>query len=177
VLDLLLQGRAPGNLRLQDSSGEKVGPFWLLMCQKYDGSYFRRTVDYLVKRGESLNVNCEPAGTALHAPLWEISFGILWRYEILLKKGADPNVPGPAGTPLRLAWKRAVSGKLPTSQVWDYQALMKLLLDYGAIIDWVDEDGVAPTEKEIRAYCDLGPEKLAFSSKQSLRRICEVQSR
>ena len=57
----------------------------------------------------------------------------------------------------------------------DYQALMKLLLNYGAIIDWVDEDGVAPTEKEIRTYCDLGPEKLAFSSTQSLRRICEVQ--
>jgi hypothetical protein len=126
------------------------------MCKRYGGSYFRRTVGYLVKRGESLNVSREPAGTALHAPLWEISVGVLWRYEILLKKGADPNVPGPAGTPLRLAWKRALSGKLPTSQLEDYQALMKLLLNYGAVIGWVDEDGVAPTEKEIRAIATWG---------------------
>jgi hypothetical protein len=34
--------------------------------------------------------------------------------------------------------------------------LMKLLLNYGAVIGWVDEDGVAPTEKEIRAIATWG---------------------
>jgi hypothetical protein len=154
VLDLLLRDHSPGKLRLKDSSSEIVGPFWLLMCQEYEASYFRRTVDYLVRRGESLNANCEPAGTALHAPLWSMSPGILWRYEILLKKGADPNIPGPAGTPLRLAWKRVIDGRA-VSYRSNYQVLMKLLLDHGARIDWVDEDGVAPTEKEICAYCEL----------------------
>jgi ankyrin repeat protein len=170
VLNLLLQGHSSGKLRLKVSSGEIVGPFWVLMCEGYKSSYFRRTVDYLVRRGESLNVNCEPVDTALHAPLWSMSVNILWRFEVLLKKGADPNISGPAGTPLRLAWKRALSGRVEAFFLSDYQRLMKLLLDYGAIIDWVDEDGVAPTEKEIRAYCDLsGAKILAFSGKESLK--------
>jgi hypothetical protein len=168
VLNLLLRDRSPGKLRFANFHGENVGPFWLLMCQKYDASYFRRTVDYLIRRGERLNVNCEPAGTALHAPLWSMSPKALWRYEILLKKGADPNISGPAGTPIRLAWTRVLSGRVPTSVLSDYQRLMKLLLDYGALIDWVDEDGVAPTEKQIRAYCNLsGTKRLEFSGMKS----------
>ena len=170
LLNLLLRDHPPGKLRLKDSDGEIVGPFWVLACENYNGSYFRRTVDYLVRRGENLNTNSEPAGTPLHAPLWAMSDNLLWRYEFLLKKGANPNISGPAGTPLRLAWKRVLDGRVPTGNLSVYQGLIRLLLDYGARIDWVDEDGVPPSEKEIRAYCELyGSKRLGFCSKKSLR--------
>jgi len=170
VLNLLLRDYSPGRKRLKDYDGESVGPFWRLMYETYQGSYFRRTVDNLLRRGESLNGNSEPAGTVLHAPLYSLSNNVLWKYELLLKKGADPNIPGPAGTPLQLAWKRVLDGRVETPRLSDYQGLIRLLFDHGALINWVDEDGMAPTEKEIRAFCELhGTKRLAFSKKKLLR--------
>lgn len=153
-------------------SGESVGTLWELVRVEnvYNDDPEAKLV-LLLERGELLNEACGPGGTALHACIiavhleatYHMSFKVR-EIRSMLNHGADPNVSGPRGRPLQLAWRlsRAPRHSLSTySSAPHYlQQAMRLLLDFGADPSWVEPNGISIDRRTIEAWCAMSEEEM-----------------
>ena len=86
-------------------------PLWHIARRKYRRVHQNEELlDIFLERGENINGQCGPVGTALHANLQHLpefddgSFEVL---KLLIEKGADVNAHGPFGKPLEFVWQLA----------------------------------------------------------------------
>ena len=148
-------------------NGESVGVLWeLVRSSDIGGIDFEAKLVLLLERGESLNEVCGPGGTILHGSiiierLFLTHSPDIPSIETILAHGADPNVPGPRGTPLQLAW-RTFRSELNNivSLYWEEklqsrQEAMRLLLNFGADPSWVEPNGMSIDRHIIEAWCAM----------------------
>ena len=119
------------------------------------GSQDEVLLDIFIKRGENINGQCGPVGTALHGnllhlPRWaKNSFGLC---KLLIKKGADVNAHGPFGKPLEFVWW------LAHRRCWDWTNMKNIpqaiewLIDCGAINEQQDPNGLVPSKERMLAF-------------------------
>ena len=153
-------------------NGESVGILYELVratqsrfFEEYD---FEAKLVLLLRRGEVLNKICGPVGTALHASvirprLFSADWDSAEPMRVILDHGADPNISGPWGTPLQLAWRtfRSLSVyDLKEPRYFCSQNIMTLLLDYGADASWVEPNGMSIDRRTIEAWCAMSEEEL-----------------
>ena len=147
-------------------NGESVGILYELVRVSPHRFDFEAKFLLLLERGEVLNEICGPGGTALHASIIRIycegSSGMR-EFRGFLNHGANPNIPGPRGTPLQLAWRmfRSISVDDPREYCFHPpQEVMKLLLDYDANASWVEPNGLSVDRHKIEAWCAMSDEEL-----------------
>lgn len=145
-------------------NGESVGILWeLVRANSTYNEVYRAMLVLLLERGESLNEICGPGGTMLHACI----IRLLWDdrdvrpIEWILSHGANPNVSGPRGTPLQLAWRMFRSNPA-AGRNQDYcfyykpfQEAMSLLLEYDAFSSWVEPNGISIDRRTIQDWCAM----------------------
>ena len=178
--DTLLLSNTLSDLRTPDTkknhtyNGDSVGILWELSRASFYG-FDNDMLNFLLERGESLNEVCGPGGTVLHAciigaylesPVGNaLELGISSSIKELLARGANPNVSGPRGTPLQLAWRMSLApydrGRIVSRDRLQYlQSVMKLLLDYGAEATWTEPNGMVVDRPTIEAWCALSRNQL-----------------
>ena len=146
--------------------GESAGILYELVMARSYHIDFEAKLLLLLERGENLNEICGPWGTALHA-------SIIQRHprerrpmqviRVILNHGADPNIPGPRGTPLQLAWRTFRSLSVDDLKKYPFdrpQEIMELLLDNGANASWVEPNGLSVDRRTIEAWCAMSQEEL-----------------
>lgn len=88
-----------------------LGPLWAVACRRVANNDTAEMLDLFLQRGENINGLCGPDGTALHAALakHDSNRTIAQRdmLDLLMQRGADPNLPGPDGNVLEYLLKRA----------------------------------------------------------------------
>ena len=150
-------------------NGESVGILYeLVRATQYRFYDFEAKLVLLLRRGEVLNEICGPGGTALHASIIrQLLFPTrLYSSEpmrVILDHGADPNISGPRGKPLQLAWRTFRSRSI--KHLEDYgcsplQKVMKSLLDHGADASWIEPNGLSVDRRTIEAWCAMSEEEL-----------------
>ena len=144
--------------------GESVGILYRLVQGKSMTDFEAKLV-LLLERGEILNKICGPAGTALHAFMINLYQGFSTQgIRVVLNHGADPNISGPRGTSLQLAWRmfRSLStiDGIKYLVLSSFQEIMTLLLDYGANASWVEPNGLSIDRRVIEAWCAMSREEL-----------------
>lgn len=141
------------NFLLEPSS---VGPLWYIARRhtsfEEDDA---RLVDLFVRRGEDINGQCGPVGTALHAALFRLAF--LWpkpdMWKVLIANGADINAQGPLGTPLELVWRLANTvERRKYKYVRPIILAIQWLLQCGAVNDKCDPNGSVPSKERMLAF-------------------------
>ena len=144
--------------------GESVGILYELVRANRYADGFEAKLLLLIERGEVLDEICGPGGTALHASIIK-PFPDQFDYmRVILNHEADPNISGPRGTPLQLAWRMFRS--LSTIDEFKYllhssfQEVMTLLLDYGANASWVEPNGLSIDRRVIEVWCAMSWEEL-----------------
>ena len=165
-------------------NGDTVGILWEL-CRASVYSFDNDMLDFLLERGESLDEVCGPGGTALHACIiggyLRSSAGnaviSTLSIEQLLTRGANPNVSGPRGTPLQLAWRmsRAPYDKRKSCVVFQlqyFQSIMQLLLRHGAEASWTEPNGTVVDRATIEAWCALSFTQLETERGESYYPYC-----
>ena len=128
---------------------------------------FKAKLVLLLERGEVVNEICGPGGTALHALIIAVYLNQEGYYlpdiRVILNHGADPNISGPRGTPLQLAWRmfRSLSvGELMLAHTAHYQEVMTLLLDHGADASWIEPNGRSVDRRTIETWCAMSYNEL-----------------
>ena len=154
-------------------NGESVGVLWELGRSLNIGWInFEDKLVFLLERGESLSEVCGPGGTILHG---SIIGGLsddhpsdrYYEMKTILAHGADPNVPGPRGTPLQLAWRTFRSIQVAENvlfyvqrELYRLQGAMQLLLSFGADPSWVEPNGMSIGRHIIEAWCTMSYEEM-----------------
>lgn len=170
-LDLLLS-RFNSDLTYENQTynGESVGVLWeLVRVRNISFGDGKDMLNLLLNRGESLDEVCGPGGTALHGCIIKehLSGGPeRGEYPIreILDHGANPNVSGPQGTPLQLAWRMFRS--LSRFKIFSHekrpelQNAMRLLMNFGANPSWVEPNGLSIDRRTIEAWCAMSPDEM-----------------
>ena len=153
-------------------NGESVGILWEFVRASLFGlsrsdSDAEAMLCLLLERGESLDDVCGPGGTALHGCIIGGHTGNNIRFmtnvsllKVILRHGADPNVSGPRGTPLQLAWRTFHSLSYSRWKCHIFRHAMELLLEYGADPNWVEPNGIAIDRGTIEAWCAMSDEEM-----------------
>ena len=131
-------------------------PLWHIAkrrcCDEYQNE---ELLDIFLKRGENINGQCGPVGTALHGsllhlPYWaDQSFGL---FKLLVEKGADVNAHGPLGKPLEFVWRLVHKGWWKRKHTWKITRGIKWLIDCGAINEQEDPNGSVPSKEQMLAF-------------------------
>ena len=134
-----------------------VGPLWYVARRHYrlvleDAA---ELIDLFLGRGEDINEQCGPFGTALHGALLRVNSGnendAMW--DLLVSKGADINAVGPFGTPLAFVWRLAnTSSKDEDLFLTPYILAIDWLLELGATNNTCDPNGSIPSSKRMREF-------------------------
>lgn len=126
-------------------------PLWHIARRKFEyEDEIEELLDIFLKRGEDINGQCGPVGTALHGSLLRLAKRPV--YQFLLEKGADVNAHGPLGKPLELVWRLAhtkwgmLAGDLYISNT------IEALIHRGAINERPDPNGSVPSKEQMRAF-------------------------
>ena len=134
-----------------------LGPMWYIARRKYTS--FEKDdselVDLFIRRGEEINGQCGPVGTALHGNLLQLCYiGSNSNIRtILLEKGADVNASGPFGTPLEFVWRLANSVKaIKYKHVHRWSQAIKWLIQNGAVNNKCDPNGSVPSREQMLAF-------------------------
>ena len=152
-------------------NGQSVGILYeLIRDNLYNNSYkvdLEAKLLLLLERGEVLNEICGPGGTVLHASIINMHLVEgncdIQEIRLILRHGADPNIFGPRGTPLQLAWRtfRSLSVDWIENFFYSYhQEVMTLLLEYGADASWIEPNGLSLDQAIIEAWCAMSKEEL-----------------
>ena len=159
-----LSSRPPLGLAEEDcmyDNRESVGILYELVGTKCRSNHeFEDKLSLLLERGEVLDEICGPGGTALHASIIKAFQIKIHDTRVILDHGADPNISGPRGTPLQLAWRMFRSLSVIGTLHSTFQKIMTLLLDYGANASWVEPNGLSIDRRVIEAWCAMSWPKL-----------------
>lgn len=136
------------------------GPLWAVGMRNncHEAELLLET---FLERGKDVNADCGPHGTIVQAVVIKyldqmdlnetgraVKIADIKRIlRMLLNHGADINAPGPAGNVLEYAWKRANNDPWHMLSVGDiphYWALVRLLLELGAVNNTRDPNGLIP---------------------------------
>ena len=163
---LRISGRIRNMVENCTCIGESAGILYELVMTRSYHNDFEAKLLLLLERGENLNEICGPGGTALHASIIKVCRHGISEMQVIrgiLNHKADPNIPGPRGTPLQLAWRlfRSISvDDLETYSFKGHQEIMKLLLNNGANTSWVEPNGLSVDRRTIEAWCAMSKEEL-----------------
>ena len=144
--------------------GLDIGPLWYIARRD---SFFSGEdtaaafFELFMRRGENINGQCGPVGTALHSallcfcsfssrlrssmphPRWIFDHGM---WNILIAKGADVNASGPFGTPLEFLWRLANTVEEPEYRnVKLWTSGIRWLITKGAKNSRPDPNGSVPS--------------------------------
>lgn len=128
-------------------------------------------VDLFVRRGEDINGQCGPFGTALHGVLLQLgpSLSSVDPLKILVAKGADVNAGGPLGTPLEFVWRLANTAIIHLDfRLLAYTHRIYWLIENGAENKKCDPNGSVPSKERMLAFGRSGME--GFRESQRLYR-------
>ena len=123
-------------------------------------------VDLFIRRGEDINGQCGPVGTALHSSFFQLSdIGLSSdMYMILLAKGADVNASGPFGTPLEFVWRMANTVRhIEYRHVRRWRRAIQWLIENGAVNNRCDPNGFVPSREQMLAFGASGWETVQES--------------
>ena len=138
----------------------EVGPIWCIARRAYDFSSRgnAKLIDLCLQRGEDINDQCGPFGTALHGAVLHMAFMPLEldMLELLLAKGADINASGPLGTPLEFAWRlvNTVNHKFLKRNSWTIA--IQRLIEHGAVNNRCDPNGSVPSRERMLSCVNSG---------------------
>ena len=133
-----------------------AGPMWYVARRIYSSrDRVEELIDLFLRRGEDINAECGPVGTALHGFLLRlIDYG--WDYdigELLVAKGANVNVSGPLGTPLELVWRLVNTMGLVTDRdVRNCVKAIHWLIESGAVNNRYDPNGSVPSREQMLSF-------------------------
>ena len=137
-----------------------VGPLWYIIGSAMGKREKKELIDIFLERGEDINGQCCPAGTALHAVIlcrlvrghWGLNLDLI---TTLVNRGADVNANGPFGTPLELAWQ--IASLASPERMKDLKPMavaIRELIQHEAINSKPDPDGLVATRDAMLAFCD-----------------------
>ena len=128
-------------------------PLWHIARRIRSNQYQdEELLDIFLKRGEDINGQCGPVGTALHANLLRLPACSLELCELLIGKGADVNAHGPLGKPLELVWRLAHKYWRKPKRGRKFTQAIEWLIDYGAINEQQDPNGSVPSKEQMLAF-------------------------
>ena len=137
-------------------------PLWHIARRRYCDKYqSEELLDIFLKRGEKINGQCGPVGTALHGnllhtPWWDNdSFELC---KLLVEKGADVNAHGPLGKPLEFLWRLAHRRWWRPEYACKFTMAIEWLIDCGAINEQQDPNGSIPSKEQMLALRHGSPE-------------------
>ncbi|KAH8745621.1 hypothetical protein F5882DRAFT_108345 [Hyaloscypha sp. PMI_1271] len=131
-------------------------PLWEV-ARREDKEDTESVIDLFLQRGQDINAQCGPFGTALHSFLKNVheSYGG-YQSEVLqalVCKGADVNAEGPKGKPLEYIWMLAnTSGHGKVKYVRKYQKLLRDLINLGAVNMREDPNGMVPSVERMTSW-------------------------
>ena len=150
-----------------------VGPMWYIARRRYEpfSEDSAELIDLFLRRGEDINDQCGPLGTALHGALLHLS-----RYDsnptmqkLLVEKGADVNASGPLGTPLEFVWRLANTVRRGKYRyVTPFMSAIHWLIGNGAVNNQRDPNGSIPSREQMLSFGTSGME--AYRESQRLYR-------
>ena len=152
-------------------------PLWHI-ARRWDPDEYQNEelLDIFLKRGENINGQCGPAGTALHGNLlhlpWQDDCSIAL-FKLLIEKGADVNAHGPLGKPLELVWRLAHNRPWAPESLCQVTQGIKWLIDCGAINEQQDPDGSVPSKEQMLAFCHRSEKDFAKYLLRNYRRARE----
>ena len=131
-----------------------VGPMWYVARRTHICFYDDNAelVDLFMRRGEDINAQCGPVGTALHSALLHPAWN-LWDLDmvkLLVAKGANVNASGPLGTPLEFVWQLANTVPDDGSAehtVKQHVNAIRWLIENGAVNNRYDPNGSIPSRE------------------------------
>ena len=150
-----------GGLSEYIQEGFDTGPMWYI-ARRASTNFQDDTeiLDLFIRRGEDINGQCGPVGTALHGSLLQVSRSSLYSYPytILVAKGANVNASGPFGTPLEFVWRIAntVGRETKYKYARSWAAAIKFLIKNGAVNNRRDPNGSVPSREQMLAFGTLG---------------------
>ena len=134
------------------ASQPTAGPLWVSARHSLrvypDTHQYEKILDFFISRGEDINGNCGPLGTALHAAVTATHASRPKLITILLERGADINASGPLGTPLEVAWMNFSQYSSINSRV------VKALIKHGGVNNRPDPDGKVPSKEQMLQACE-----------------------
>ena len=137
-----------------------VGPLWYIANRSHNHkSHDAELIDLFVRRGEDINAQCSPVGTALHSALLHVvNIPVdLNMVKLLVAKGANINMSGPFGTPLEFLWRFVNTvGDFHIRQ--NYVTTTRWLIETGAVNNRCDPNGSIPSRERMLAFGTDGKE-------------------
>lgn len=136
--------------------GFDIGPMWYIARRRANFEEDNaEVVDLFIRRGEDINGQCGPVGTALHSNLLQLNYigSNSNMAMILLAKGADVNASGPFGKPLEFVWRMANTVKhVKYKHVHRWRRAIQWLIENGAVNDRCDPNGFVPSREQMLAF-------------------------
>ena len=166
ISDALHQDLSGGGLSELCLDVFNCGSMWYIARRRYTRFEHDHAelIDLLVRRGEDINDQCGPVGTALHGALLRLTMGP-WDYRmgsLLLANGANVNASGPLGTPLELVWQM-VNTAHDLRSVDKYVDAMRWLIERGAVNNRCDPNGSIPSRERMLSIGAGGTEGIRKS--------------
>ena len=125
---------------------------WRYDCDEHQNE---ELLDIFLRRGEDINGQCGPVGTALHGNLLHLQRSgsdLFQLFRLLIKKGADVNAHGPLGKPLEFVWRLAHGRWRKPGFSQSITRVIKCLIDHGAINEQEDPNGLVPSKEQMLAF-------------------------
>ena len=149
-----------------------VGPMWYV-ARRTDTYFYgdnAELIDLFVRRGEDINAQCGPVGTALHSALLHLNTSP-WRshmVKLLVAKGANVNASGPLGTPLEFVWQLANTMLDDDSGMYEFIVgghvnAIRWLIEKEAVNNRYDPNGSIPSRERMLSF-RAGGEKVLRKS-------------
>ena len=131
-------------------------PLWHIARRRNsDDHEDEELLDIFLKRGENINGQCGPLGTALHGNLLHLPLSYeedsFMLFKLLIEKGADVNAHGPLGKPLEFVWWLAHRQWWTGVFAGRVTDAIERLIDYGAINKQQDPNGSIPSKEQMLA--------------------------
>lgn len=141
-----------------------IGPMWYIARRRH--FYFRednaKLIDIFLRRGEDINDQCGPFGTALHGAVLHLSHSFissdLDMWKLLIAKGANINASGPLGTPLEFVW-RLFHTVDPNINILDpamWTNAIQWLIGNEAVNNRCDPNGSVPSREQMLSFGNSG---------------------